>query len=280
MLRIYTDGACRVSNPGLCSCAYVALEEDYSVIKAEGFFLGPELHSNNYAEYMGIIKALEASPIGVSVTLYCDSKLVVNQVNGLWKCNKSDLAPLCEYAQELISVMSHTTLEYVAGHSGVHGNELADKLCNDVLDREKVKESYASIKKILEEKKKILKGRRGLLKEGEGVVYIDEYGKSFPMPMPMPTTVAVSSYWPSATITLSSSPIKEYWSLKRDWGKRTAQQVYNDIEYKVAEDYNTMVSVIDKSSDFYGLSRRNYWGLPITEQRKLIEAELEKLQSK
>jgi ribonuclease HI len=43
----------------MCSCAFVALTEKGELIHQQGFYLGPEIHTNNYAEYMGVINALE-----------------------------------------------------------------------------------------------------------------------------------------------------------------------------------------------------------------------------
>ena len=58
MIEAYCDGACRVSNPGVTSCAWVVYEGEREV-KHQAYFLGPELHTNNYAEFQGLIKLLE-----------------------------------------------------------------------------------------------------------------------------------------------------------------------------------------------------------------------------
>lgn len=139
MLKVYTDGACRVSNPGQASCAFVVLtgEQDGIVVHKEGFYLGPELRTNNYAEYMGLLKFLAwAKSNNVKKALiHCDSKLVVEQVNGNWACNKEDLKVLAGVAAELMSEGEYT-LVHIRGHHGIVGNEMADELCNEILDQE------------------------------------------------------------------------------------------------------------------------------------------------
>ena len=141
MVKAYTDGACRISNPGLCSCAWVVVEGE-SVLCEGAFFLGPELHTNNYAEYQGLIKLLEyINGMGVkNVDIASDSALIVNQVNGKWSTEKKpELAKLCSYATALKVIGGHT-LRHIRGHGqnedGVDNlmNNLADEMCNKILD--------------------------------------------------------------------------------------------------------------------------------------------------
>ena len=44
MIEAYCDGACRVSNPGITSCAWVVYESEREV-KHQAYFLGPEVES-------------------------------------------------------------------------------------------------------------------------------------------------------------------------------------------------------------------------------------------
>ena len=144
MITAYTDGACRQSNPGLCACAWVVYDEEE--IAHEGNYLGPELHSNNFAEYMGVIDLLEfLRDTFEGVAIYCDSKLVVNQINSQWACLKPDLLPLRNRAQ-LLMLRGRHTIQHIDGHAGHVGNERADFLCNDVLDQVQGKGKYAKAK--------------------------------------------------------------------------------------------------------------------------------------
>ncbi len=147
MITAYTDGACRISNPGLCSCAWVLSKDGVNI--AEGCrYLGHAFHTNNFAEYMGLVTLLEhlyTQEIR-GVTIYSDSALVVNQVNQEWAINDADLRKMAAKAYGLLVLGKHT-LVHVKGHSGVAGNERADELCNAVLDDKKDEyENYVASK--------------------------------------------------------------------------------------------------------------------------------------
>jgi ribonuclease HI len=141
-MKAYTDGACRVSNPGQTSCAWVIAitsnEDDVLYFKESGSrYLGPELHTNNYAEYQGLLDLLKyaAKHKIMGLEIYCDSKLVVNQVNDVWDVNNQELVPLWVLAYALRIRGGHT-LQHIHGHSGDPGNEYVDRLCNEALDKE------------------------------------------------------------------------------------------------------------------------------------------------
>jgi ribonuclease HI len=135
MLTGYTDGACRKSNPGECSCAFVIYDTAAHVLFEEGYYLGHG--TNNFAEYEGLLHLLEyARAAGMKgIAIFCDSKLVVNQVNGIWEVNNPKLGPYRRRACDLILEGCHA-LFHIRGHQGVPGNEKADKICNDILDAE------------------------------------------------------------------------------------------------------------------------------------------------
>ena len=138
MLTAYTDGACRISNPGLCSCAWVLYNGKDEHLHSESHYLGPEFHTNNFAEYMGLIRLLEwlyAHSIR-NVIIYCDSELVVSQVNQKWVVNQPDLKVLATKCYGLLVQGCHV-LQHIKGHDGNKGNERADELCNAILDAHK-----------------------------------------------------------------------------------------------------------------------------------------------
>lgn len=132
----YTDGACRVSNPGQCSCAF-AVFFDTNLVYSHARYLGPALHTNNYAEYHGLLDLLKWADIEgkSSLEIRCDSQLIVKQVNGEWGVKHDELKPLHALSTALMVRGGHS-LQWVRGHNGDPGNEMVDKLCNEVLDRE------------------------------------------------------------------------------------------------------------------------------------------------
>jgi ribonuclease HI len=139
MIHAYCDGACRVSNPGETSAAFVVF--DGAQLTAWGArYLGPELHTNNYVEFQGLLDLLKwAETTKISkLEIFCDSALVVNTVNGVWELKSEDLRPLWLLATAL-KVRGQHTLKHVDGHAGNEGNEgneLADWFCNDILNKE------------------------------------------------------------------------------------------------------------------------------------------------
>jgi ribonuclease HI len=134
-MRAYTDGACRGGNPGFCSCAFVILGDHDIVMCSSGVYLGPDRHTNNYAEYQGLLHLLQwAEKEGVKkLEIFSDSELVVKQVKGEYK-SKPPLSDFTARAYGLV-VRGYHTLTHVKGHDGELGNELADQLCNKILDQ-------------------------------------------------------------------------------------------------------------------------------------------------
>ena len=133
-LLAYTDGACRISNPGLCSCAFVIYGLPGGEV-SQSKYLGPELHTNNFAEYMGLVLLLEFLYNNNlrNVIIHCDSSLVVNQVNQEWQINEPEYRRMAATAYGLLVRGAHV-LKHIKGHAGDTGNERADALCNAMLD--------------------------------------------------------------------------------------------------------------------------------------------------
>ena len=142
MRRGYTDGACRISNPGECACAFVVYDDASDLPCASSFrYLGPELRSNNWAEYQGLLDLLKWAEVnGVrGIKIHCDSQLVVKQVSGEWQVKHQELQPFRDLAYALITRGRHT-LHWIRGHEQAEkledriGNTLVDKMCGKVLD--------------------------------------------------------------------------------------------------------------------------------------------------
>jgi ribonuclease HI len=135
-MHAYCDGACKVSNPGQTSCAYAIYDGD-AVFQASSRYLGPELYTNNYAEFQGLLDLLKWSAQNsiTKLDINCDSQLVVRLVSGEWKVKHEELRPFRDLAQALMIRGGHM-LHWVRGHSGNTGNELVDFLCNDELRKQ------------------------------------------------------------------------------------------------------------------------------------------------
>jgi len=103
-LYIYTDGASR-GNPGKSASGYLILDSSNKPLLKEVFYNGRK--TNNFAEYMAIIAALEkvAKLYGYenNITLTSDSEVAVKQINGLYKVKEKHLKELNKRVIELAS---------------------------------------------------------------------------------------------------------------------------------------------------------------------------------
>lgn len=138
----YTDGACRISNPGLCASGFIVYRGEEEIHRSARVLEG--LNTNNFAEYSGLIDLLNwATNLKIiGMTIFSDSKLVVEQVNGVWGVSLPML-PLRREAHRMLWIGLHS-LEHVKGHAGNPGNTAVDALCNAVLDKYQGKEPKRS----------------------------------------------------------------------------------------------------------------------------------------
>jgi ribonuclease HI len=84
MIEVFTDGRAE-PNPGLGTYGFVVYEDGRKVHSEHGL-AGREV-TNNYAEYLCLIKALEyLAPRRTEETVvFSDSTLLVNQMSGKWR---------------------------------------------------------------------------------------------------------------------------------------------------------------------------------------------------
>lgn len=141
MLTVHIDGASR-GNPGPAAAAAV-IRRDGAVIKESSAVIGDML-TNNVAEYRALIGVLRYLPqvrhAGEPVSIYSDSKLVVEQANGRWACKEPRLEPLRDEARSLLAGASDVTLTWVPREQ----NSDADRLCNRALDNAHAQERIHS----------------------------------------------------------------------------------------------------------------------------------------
>lgn len=125
----YTDGGSR-GNPGPAGAGIVVSDPNQTVLSAKGFFLGT--NTNNFAEYTGVIKALEAALElkADQIELFSDSELLVKQLNGLYKVRSANIKPLYEQAANLLNRFKQWTVTHVYRSDNKH----ADALVNQAMD--------------------------------------------------------------------------------------------------------------------------------------------------
>lgn len=126
---LWTDGGSR-GNPGLAA-AGIVLKTEHETWE-RGWFLGTEF-TNNEAEYRALALGMQFA-LGQGVEdLMClsDSKLVVHQVAGIWRCKQPHLQELLEWVHDLRRAFPVCTLAWIPRDQ----NSQADYLANEAMDR-------------------------------------------------------------------------------------------------------------------------------------------------
>ncbi|CAD6212800.1 unnamed protein product [Miscanthus lutarioriparius] len=97
---LHFDGASK-GNPGKAGAGAVLMTEDGRVVSRIHEGLG--VTTNNAAEYRALTLGLkEAIDHGFeSIKVYGDSKLVTNQVNGVWQTRNQNMKELCNEVRQL-----------------------------------------------------------------------------------------------------------------------------------------------------------------------------------
>lgn len=127
---LHIDGGAR-GNPGPAGAGVVIQCADSGkYVHEHGYFLGHA--TNNFAEYTGLIKGLEAAlQLGAQhVAVHSDSQLMVRQLLGQYRVKSESLRPLYEQARTLLRCFPSANLTHVPRER----NELADRLANEAMD--------------------------------------------------------------------------------------------------------------------------------------------------
>ncbi len=129
-LIAHSDGGAR-GNPGPAGYGVVIKDESGRKVAALSEYLGHQ--TNNFAEYQGLIAALEyAIKHGPkALKLISDSELLVRQIKGIYKVKNAVLQDLHGRAKELIAQMDWFSI----GHAFREQNQEADHLANDAMDK-------------------------------------------------------------------------------------------------------------------------------------------------
>jgi len=124
-LAIYVDGASR-GNPGPAGVGIVIYDHKGKVIKEIKKYIGKT--TNNVAEYIALISALkEAKRFGACfLTIYLDSELLVNQINGSYRTKNKNLLRLLQEVRKLGGCFKEIRYQYIPREN----NKYADKLAN------------------------------------------------------------------------------------------------------------------------------------------------------
>ena len=123
------DGGAR-GNPGPAGYGVVIRDASRGKLAELSEYLG--IQTNNYAEYRGLIAALEYALTHNhdALRVLADSELMVRQMKGLYKVRSPGLRPLFERAQGLIRRLKWFEIEHVRREQ----NRDADRLANNAMD--------------------------------------------------------------------------------------------------------------------------------------------------
>ena len=129
-LVAFSDGGAR-GNPGPSGYGVVIQDETGRKVAALSEYLGHQ--TNNFAEYQGLIAALEYAVANghKALKVISDSELLVRQIKGIYKVKNAALQDLHGRAKELIAKLDWFSIGHVLrGH-----NEEADRLANAAMDK-------------------------------------------------------------------------------------------------------------------------------------------------
>ena len=144
-VQIYTDGACS-GNPGKGGYGVILNFNGIKKEISEGFILT----TNNRMEILAAIKGLEALKEKCSVTLYSDSKYLVDAINEgwveKWKSNNwvtsdKSKAKNVDLFSRLLNLLDMHEVEFVwvKGHAGHIENERCDTLATTAAKSQNLK---------------------------------------------------------------------------------------------------------------------------------------------
>jgi ribonuclease HI len=129
-LVAHSDGGAR-GNPGPAGFGVVIQDEAGRDVAMLSQYLGHQ--TNNFAEYQGLIAALEyAIKHGhKALKIVSDSELLVRQIQGIYKVKNATLQELHGRAKQLIAQLDW----FLIDHARREHNQKADELANQAMDQ-------------------------------------------------------------------------------------------------------------------------------------------------
>lgn len=130
-VKLYTDAGIRHGIAAI-ACVAVDIENEDLILFQNSKIIGE--FTSNVGEYMGLILGLEncIKRNIRNINILMDSQLVVRQVLGSFKTNKSDLIECRNKVMELLSHFDEYTIKWVPRTQ----NKRADKLVNEIFKKE------------------------------------------------------------------------------------------------------------------------------------------------
>lgn len=160
-LHIYCDGACS-GNPGPAGSGIVIYSNGSKPILIYGAYV--ENGTNNIAELNALHQALiiaSQSGFKEKIYIFSDSKYAIDCISTWaysWKKNGwskkggeiKNLELIIEAHNLYEKLKDNLVLEYVKGHAGIEGNELADRMAVNAINEKSIDYNFFSYEKIEE----------------------------------------------------------------------------------------------------------------------------------
>ena len=129
-VKIFCDG-CSRGNPGPAGIGYVITTSSGEILAEESEFV--EIKTNNEAEYLAAIKALEkALSLDVDeVDLYADSELLIKQIRGEYQVRSANIRKLYLRLRSLISRLKRFQAHHVMRDENLKADDLANRAVDE-----------------------------------------------------------------------------------------------------------------------------------------------------
>jgi ribonuclease HI len=126
----HVDGGAR-GNPGPAGYGVAIQDASGKPVAELSEYLGH--HTNNYAEYQGLLAALRyaAEKQITALKVVSDSELMVRQMKGIYKVRHPELRKLYDEAQQLVRKLDYFEIR----HALREHNKIADRLANEAMDK-------------------------------------------------------------------------------------------------------------------------------------------------
>jgi len=131
-LIVYCDGLCEPVNPGGTACYGWVVYRSSGERITEGTGICPESGkeaTNNVAEYSAVIAALEwLASNGLTkerVRVRGDSRLVINQLSGMWNVNAPNMRVLYLRVKELARNFEHVGYQWIPREENTEADALS-----------------------------------------------------------------------------------------------------------------------------------------------------------
>ena len=130
VITAHVDGGAR-GNPGPAGFGVYITGADGKLLGEISEYLGHK--TNNFAEYSGLLAALEFAVTHghQRLQVISDSELMVKQMNGIYKVRSPELRELYERARGMVRKLDYFRISHVLRAK----NKDADRLANEAMDR-------------------------------------------------------------------------------------------------------------------------------------------------